>query len=109
MLIRRFEAMPTRPCKLCLALQNDSVFADFEIDENGSLFLVRVSFDGYGCCRIDDKVQIGRMAKSKSDFLLTNLKGEYSEIPKAREILREYFNQNKSFLWEDALIEHELI
>lgn len=43
--------MPTRPCRFCLSFQGDSVFADFDIDETRQMFLLRISFDGYGRCR----------------------------------------------------------
>ncbi|TVZ41928.1 hypothetical protein P886_1279 [Alteromonadaceae bacterium 2753L.S.0a.02] len=109
MLIRRSDIMATRPCKLCLALQDDSVFADFEIDENGSLFLVRISFDGFGCCKVRNEAKIGRIDKSKSDFLFSHLDNDYANVPEASRILREYFSQNKAFIWEDALKDHELV
>jgi hypothetical protein len=41
--------LPTRPCRFCLSLQGASVFADFDVDADGRVFAVRVSFDGYGC------------------------------------------------------------
>jgi hypothetical protein len=45
--IRLYGPMPTRPCKLCLSLEGDSVFADFDVDpRDESLYLVRISFDG---------------------------------------------------------------
>ena len=48
--IRKVDDVPaTRPCRYCLGLQDDSVFADFDIDSEGRVFLVRISFDGYGC------------------------------------------------------------
>ncbi len=44
--IRRCELMPPRPCNYGLALQDDSVFADFGLSEKGSLYLVRISYAG---------------------------------------------------------------
>ena len=38
----------TRPCTFTLALCEDSVFADFDVDPDGFISLLRVSFDGYG-------------------------------------------------------------
>src|SRR5688572_11413990 len=42
--------MPTRPCRFCFSLRGGSVFADFDVDDEGRVFLRRISFDGYGCC-----------------------------------------------------------
>ncbi|MFV0468707.1 MAG: hypothetical protein ACK5MK_07260 [Dysgonomonas sp.] len=66
--IRRYELMPTRPCDYGLASQGDSVFADFGISEKGSLYLVRISYDGYGCC--EPKNVISEMDEEKSKHLI---------------------------------------
>lgn len=109
MLIRRSDIMMTRPCKLCLALQDDSVFADFDVDDNGCLFLLRISFDGYGSCKIGEDEKIGRIDKNKSDFLFAHINDEYASVPEASQILSEYFGQNRELIWEDALKEYELV
>ena len=49
--------MVGRPCRYCLGLQNDSVFADFDLDNAGCVFLVRISFDGYGCCGTAEEIR----------------------------------------------------
>jgi hypothetical protein len=41
MQIALYPPMPTRPCRFCLSLQGDSVFADFEVDPDGRVFAVR--------------------------------------------------------------------
>lgn len=101
--------MPTRPCRYCLALQDDSVFADFNVDEIGCLYLVRISFDGYGCCSLDSKIKIGRIEKFKSDSLIMQIEANDFENPEASKILKEYFRDNMESLWEDALKDHDLI
>lgn len=105
--IRKFEPMPTRPCKYCLALQEDSVFADFEVSSAGSIYLVRISFDGYGCC--EPKASIGKMDFLSSEKLIACIESNRLQSTEAREALSNYFRVNKSFLWEEALIDHELI
>lgn len=101
--------MPTRPCRYCLALQDDSVFADFDIDENSCLFLVRISFDGYGCCNLDSKSEIGKIDKENSLRLIKHIEANSFENLETNQIIIEYFRENKSILWEDALKEHKLI
>lgn len=107
--IRKFEPMETRPCHYCLALQDDSVFADFDINENENLFLVRISFDGYGCCHPSSKIRIGEINKKQSKRLIKLIESEEFKTTEASEIISNYLTENKSALWEDALIKHGLI
>lgn len=107
--IRSFKPMLNRPCRYCLALQDDSVFADFDVDQNGSLYLVRISFDGYGCCTPDSKVEVGRIEVAISKRLIFQIEASNFEGVEASKMLSEYFYENKQLLWEDALLEHGLI
>lgn len=107
MLVRKSEPMPTRPCYFAIALQDDSVFADFKINDSDCLRLVRISFDGYGCCHPEES--IGEIDATSSKILISSVKKSYSELPEISKILCEYFCENKSFLWEDALQDHGLI
>lgn len=104
--IELYPPMPTRPCRFCLTLQGGSVFADFDVDPDGRVFAVRVSFDGYGCCRAP--VDVGRMSQPDSEALLAMV--EQASITAAAEpILRAYFQQNRETFWSDALEHHGLI
>ncbi|WP_394165166.1 hypothetical protein [Neptunomonas phycophila] len=105
--IRKFKPMPTRPCKYCVALQDDSVFADFEINDTGCLYLVRISFDGFGCC--EPEATIGKIDEKSSKYLVAATESNNLRVPEAREILSNYFRANKDSLWKDALLEHKLI
>ena len=96
--IRALKPLSTRPCRYCFALQDDSVFADFEVDSNGCLYLVRISFDGYGCCNISSKIQIGRVEYNKSDQLIKQIENDDFENSEASEILEGYFSINKAFI-----------
>jgi len=105
--IRKFEPMSTRPCKYCLALQDDSVFADFDVNPNGCLYLVRISFDGYGCC--EPQAEIKEMDVVSSENLKAYIENNSFQSPEISDLLSKYFRENKSALWEEALVEHELI
>ena len=113
-----------------LSLHGDSVFADFDVDEDRRVFLVRMSFDGYGCC---DTAGTETMGESDSQRLLEMInrhaaavdysfrKREYS--PKSEEsfevsgeaseeferMLRAYFQKNKHVIPHDALDGHSLL
>ena len=107
--IRSFPPMPTRPCRYCLSMQDDSVFADFNVDENGCLYILRISYDGYGCCTLDSKIKIGKIDKIKSESVINQIEANNFESLEMIQIIREYFQENKEFLWEDALKDHDLI
>lgn len=105
--IRKSEPMQTRPCKYCLALQDDSVFADFDVDKSGCVYLVRISYDGFGCCKPDSEVT--KINQENSSFLIKAIDSNQLRMSEVSEILMGYFHSNKDLLWEDALIEHKLI
>ena len=98
--------LPSRPCRFRLSLQDGSVFADFDVDSDGRVFALRVSFDGYGCCHAP--ADVGRMNVQDSIAMLAML-NQGSIGAAAVEILREYFRQNRDAFWSDALVHHGLI
>jgi hypothetical protein len=97
---------PTRPCRFCLSLQGGSVFADFDVDPDGRVFAVRVSFDGYGCCTAP--ADVGRMSVHDSEALLAMVQQDAIDAA-AAPLLRAYFQQNRDALWADALAHHGLL
>jgi hypothetical protein len=82
------------------------VFADFDVDTDGAVFAVRISFDGYGCCTTP--ATIGRMDAADSATLLAMVE-EGAISPSAAPILRAYFHHNRDAIWSDALVEHGLV
>lgn len=100
--------MPSRPCDYCLGLQEDSVFIDLNLDDDGRLFMVRISFDGYGCCRLgpDERRKLDFESSQKLKVLI-ELK-DY-ENPMVGAIIGRHLEASKDLIWEDALIEHNLI
>jgi hypothetical protein len=83
------------------------VFADFEFGPNGGLFLVRISFDGYGCC--EPAACVGELSADKTRRFIEHIQAGSVGSPEVEEILRSYFSDNKSLLWEEALVSHGLI
>jgi len=83
------------------------VFADFDIDTSGRVFLVRISFDGYGCC--ETGTNIARMPLNESHTLIESVAVDDFDCEEIRDILRRYFQQNDDVIWREALVEHELI
>ncbi|WP_246026995.1 hypothetical protein [Marinicella litoralis] len=101
--------MPTRPCDICLALQDDSVFADFALDEEGQLYLVRISFDGYGCCYPSWKEAPIKIESGVSQQLLEKVEKDNVATKDVANILSAYFINCGEAIWVDALQTHELI
>ncbi len=107
--IRSEVPIQSRPCQYCLAMQNDSVFADFGVDEQGCLFILRISYDGYGCCEPEPKAKPGVISKESSMRLIALIENNELKKPEATSILKEYFLENKEILWSEALKEHGLV
>ena len=105
--IQTYPVMPTRPCSFCLCLQGGSVFADFDADDNSIISLRRISFDGYGCCKVGESIT--KMSSGDSRLFLDAIaRGELESI-EVEEVLRRYFRENKDMIWSDALAEHDLL
>ena len=98
---------PGRPCKWSLGLQDDSVFADFDMDADGRVFLIRISFDGYGCCETDGVASSMSLEISRRWISLVDAAGIRS--PEMQSMLSEYLRQNSDVIWKDALEEYRLI
>lgn len=98
----------TRPCTFSLALDGGSVFADFDVCKEGLVSLVRISFDGYGCCNVEQG-DTTSMSTEDSSVLLTARADETLNTAKVRSLLRRYFAANSKVLWQDALAEYGLL
>ena len=105
--IRIAPTMPTRTCRFCLALQDDSVFADFDVDSSGLVYLCRISFDGYGCCHCEDSS--ARMGLSDSELLLAAVERGDIKNADVGALLIRYFHTNRKVIWMDALANHGLL
>src|SRR5690349_7625704 len=104
--IATYPEMSSRPCSFCLSLQEGSVFADFDLDESGTVFLRRISFDGYGCCSLGDTV---RTMNADDSRLLKDAvaRGDF-ESTGVDDVLLRCFKENQDLIWGDALEEHGL-
>jgi hypothetical protein len=103
MLVQNYP--PFRACRFCLSLQEGSVFADFDVDEESRVFLRRISFDGYGCCTAEFK----KMSADDSRVLLDSIDRDAAENARVGDLLRSYFRENSEAIWSDALTDHELL
>lgn len=102
-----FPPMRSRPCHFCLSLQGGAVFADFGIDEDNHVFLIRISFDGYGCCECSETST--KMDTSDSKLLVAMINNKELDQFSVNALLRTYLGENKNVVWADALEEYELL
>jgi hypothetical protein len=101
--------MRSRPCLFCLALQDGSVFADFDTDDDDRVFLRGISFDSFGYCGVGQSVT--KMNAADSRFLLDavaygKLEREVVEVEAA---LRRYLRANTHVISKDALSRYDLL
>ena len=95
----------TRPCDFVLST-DDCIFADFAKHER-TVKLVRISFDGYGCC---DCTNVNVMDKNDATELLAWVNAaSISDQDRCRKIVARYCTQNKEVIWEDALQQYGLL
>jgi len=97
----------SRPSRWCFGLQDDSVFADFDIDQYGRVYLLRISFDGYGCCRTSETSS--RMSLGQSAQFAGLIENEQFDSEEFVDLLLHYFKENDDVIWKDALEEHKLL
>ena len=105
--LRKFEDMPeSRSSRWCLGLQDDSVFADFDFDEQGCVTLLRISFDGYGCCRTPGA---RAMDSETSQRWISLVEANDFDSGEMQSILTAYLSDNSEVIWKDALEEYNLL
>ena len=105
---RAFPEIPDRLCRFLLSLQGGSVFADFDMDPDGCLYLVRISYDGHGCCEVE-RNEVTAMSLTASQRLIEMIESDAFDPCETTRILGGYFDDNKSSIWEEALQHHQLI
>ena len=83
-----------------------SVIIDFNKKENNKIYLVRISFDGFGCCEIGSK-SIPLNKQESHDFReLMNF--DNFDQKKLNQVIRKSVNLNQNHIWKDALFEYKL-
>ena len=100
--------MKGRSCNYSLAMQDDGVFADFNLLANGCLRLVRISFDGFGYCSTEYADEMGVVNERDSEKIISaHNKDRFDKS--ILNIISNYLSENSKYLWGDALECHELI
>ena len=99
----------TRPCTFTLALDEGSVFADFDVDPDGFISLLRVSFDEYGAWRpVEGQSTTTMDVRDAAVLQLARHEGTLNS-DEVRALLRRYFHANSATIWRDALAQYGLL
>jgi hypothetical protein len=96
----------SRPADYYLGCLGGSVFMDFENCDGERIRLIRISFDGYGCCDLGkDAIP---MNKADSQAFLEIIESLLSDQMMLATIVKKTISSNKDLIWEDALNEYGL-
>lgn len=90
-----------------LGCLDGSIFLDFNYSNDNLVYLRRISFDGYGCCNIDNNA-VCLDYKLSNDFLVEINKEDLNQ-EKIALIVLELIRLNKDNIWTEALEEYNLI
>lgn len=97
----------SRKSEFYLGCIDGSVFIDFNLTSEKLIRLCRISFDGYGCCNLDNN------SKSLDEKLSKSFINEINKInfdqEKITKIVLKLIEMNKDYIWTDALEEYDLI
>lgn len=96
----------SRKADFYLGCLDGSVFIDFNLTTSNQINLCRISFDGYGCCDIDDANHLDE--RLSRDFA-NEVVRENLDQKKITKLVLELVRLNKEKIWKDALEEYNLI
>lgn len=95
----------SRKADFYLGCLEGSVFLDFNHETNNQISLCRISFDGYGCCAIDNPKYLDEQLSK--DFINEIIRDNLDQ-EKITKLVLELVQLNKDKIWKDALEEYNL-
>lgn len=99
--------MPTsRIADYYLGCLDGSVFIDLNLNNNGQIYLQRISFDGYGCCKIENSRTLD---KRDSIIFVDEMDKELIDQNTIEKLVKSLIKLNADKIWTDALEEYELL
>ena len=97
----------SRKADYYLCCLDSSVFIDFNRSVENKIVLVRISFDGYGCCNLDKRAN--HLSYKDSQKFIKEIEKKNLDQDAITELVKEAININKEFIWADALERYDLI
>jgi hypothetical protein len=99
--------MPSsRKADYYLGCSEGSVYIDFNNHDNKHVRLRRISFDGYGCCDLEDKAI--PMDEADSYAFKEMFKNDLLDQSRLELIIKKTLSINRELIWDDALKEYFL-
>lgn len=96
----------SRKADFYLGCLGSCVFLDFNWTTDKRINLCRISFDGYGCCDIENAKCLDE--QSSKDFI-NEIGRDNLDQEKITKLVLELVRLNKDNIWKDALEEYNLI
>jgi len=96
----------TRKADFYLGCLDGCVFIDFNYTTRNLINLCRISFDGYGCCDIENAKNLDEQLSK--DFI-NEISRDNLDQEKITKLVLELVRLNKDKIWNDALEEYKLI
>jgi len=101
-------AMPeTRKADYCLGFGNGSVFLDFNRTYDDQIYLVRISFDDYGCCNLDEQTK--HLNKEDSRIFIEEFEKVKLDQEKISILVKEVIKSNQEQIWTEPIEEYGLL
>lgn len=104
---RRATMPESRRADYYLGCLDSSVFFDFNSSPKKEISLIRISFDGFGCCNFKDKAK--KFNHIDSQKLIKEIKRKELNQELIAELVKKAIEINKEFIWTDALERYGLI
>ncbi len=98
---------PSRPADFYLGFDEGSVFLDFGNIEKNRIRLIRISFDGYGCCELGSRAE--PLTAGDSMLFKEIIQSGISDQALLLTIVKRVLKLNANLIWQDALEQCGLI
>ena len=101
-------SMPSsRIADFYLGCLDGCVFIDFDLSKDCYIFIRRISFDGYGCCDLNERVI--PMNREESQTFIDTYKNDVLNQEIMSLLITNTIEINKEHIWQDALKEYGFI
>ena len=84
-----------------------SVFIDFNRSSENLISIISISFDGYGCCKLDDKTV--SLNQQDSEEFITVMEQDNLNQEAISRLVKKLITVNKEQIWTDAIEEYGFI
>lgn len=102
----KYTMPESRKADFYLGCLDGSVFLDFNLTSEKKIYLCRISFDGYGCCEINNSKCLDEQL---SKYFINEIGKDKLDQDKITKLVLELVRLNKEHIWKDALEEYNLL